>query len=275
MTSKERIKRVFNFEKPDRVPTYDLVQTEMYPEDYFDFDIALLGPRDTEESRSKNKFRMLAAIDPFEDLSCAFGLEALLEKIAKDPVSVFGEFKKSASNSIKRLDAALGRDRDIDGIWLWSDMAYKKGLFFSTSFYKNYLFPLHKEICSFSVSKGLPVIMHSDGNLSGIMGLLIEAGFSGLHPAESSAGMDLEELKKKYKNKIVLIGNFKLDLLRHNNIKELVSSFKKRLDIAVEGSGYIFGFESPISSDIDIDKYKLVLDIVRGYGRTEDKSYIR
>jgi len=275
MTSKERIKRVFNFERPDRIPTYDLIQSEMYPEDYFDFDIALLGSRDTEASGSKNKFRMLVAIDPFEDLSCAFGLEGLLEKIAKDPVSVFDEFKKSAAKTIKRLDVALGRDRDIDGIWLWSDMAYKNGLFFSTPFYKNSLFPLHKEICSFSASKGLPVIMHSDGNLNSIMPLLVEAGFSGLHPAESSAGMDLEDLKTKYKNKIVFMGNFKLDLLRHDNIEELVSTFKGRLDIAVEGGGYIFGFESPISSDIDIDKYKLVLDIVRGYGRTEDKSYIR
>ncbi len=275
MTSKERIKKVFNFERPDRIPTYDLIQSKMYPEDYFDFDIVLLGCRDTEESRSKNKFRMLVAIDPFEDLSCAFGLESFLQKIAKDPVSVFDEFKRSTSKTIKRLDVALGRDSDIDGIWLWSDMAYKKGLFFSTSFYENSLFPLHKEICSFSASKGLPVIMHSDGNLNSIIPLLIEAGFSGLHPVESSAGMDLEELKKKYKNKIVLMGNFQLDLLRHDNIEDLVSTFKRRLDIAVEGSGYIFGFESPISSDIDIGKYKLLLDIVRRYGRTEDKSYIR
>ncbi len=163
------------------------------------------------------------------------------------------------------MDVALGRDRGIDGIWLWSDMAYKNGLLFSTSFYKNSLFPLHKEICSFSASKGLPVIIHSDGNLNSIMDLLVEAGFSGLHPAESSAGMDLEDLKKKYKNKIVLMGNFKLDLLRHNNIEELVSTFKRRLDIAVEGSGYIFGFESPISNDIDINRYKTLLNIVKEY----------
>lgn len=265
MTSKERIKRVFNFERPDKIPAYDLVQNGMYPADSFDFDIVLLGRRDTEGAKSKNKFRMLTAIDPFEDLSCAFGLEPLLEKIAKDVASVFGEFRKSAGKTIKQLDAALGRDKDIDGIWLWSDMAYKNGLFFSTSFYENYLFPLHKEICSFSASKGLPVIIHSDGNLNSIVSFLIEAGFSGLHPIESSAGMDLEELKKKHKNKIVFMGNFQLDLLRHNNIEEMISTFKRRLDIAAEGSGYIFGFESPISGDIDINRYKTLLNIVKEY----------
>ncbi len=263
MTSRERVKKVFNFEEPDRVPVYDLVGHGVYPED--DFDIALLDHTDTEESRSKNKFRMLAAIDPFEDLSCTFGLEGLLEKIAKDPVSVFNEFKRSTRKTLKRLEVALGRGSDIDGIWLWSDMAYKKGLFFSSAFYEDFLFPLHKEICSFSASKGLPVIIHSDGNLNSIISLLIEAGFSGLHPVESSAGMDLEELKNKYKNKMVFLGNFQLDLLRYDNIEEVLSTFKRKLDIAREGSGYIFGFESPIGEDIDINRYKTLLNIVKEY----------
>ena len=144
-------------------------------------------------------------------------------------------------------------------------MAYKKGLFFSSAFYEDFLFPLHKEICSFSASKGLPVIIHSDGNLYSIISLLIEAGFSGLHPVESSAGMDLEELKNKYKNKMVFLGNFQLDLLRYDNIEEVLSTFKRKLDIAREGSGYIFGFESPIGEDIDINRYKTLLNIVKEY----------
>ena len=75
MTSRERVERVLSFEMPDRTPVYDLIQNKTYTEDRFDFDIALSGHRDTEASRPKNKFRMLAAIGPFEDVSCAFGME--------------------------------------------------------------------------------------------------------------------------------------------------------------------------------------------------------
>ena len=121
----------------------------------------------------------------------------------------------------------------------------------------------------------MPVVIHSDGNLSSIISDLIEAGFTGIHPVESSSGMDLVELKNKYKTKIVFLGNFELDLLRYENEEDLASILKRRLDVAADGGGYIFGFESPIASDIDIDRYKTVLNMVKEYGRATDNSFIR
>ena len=117
-------------------------------------------------------------------------------------------------------------------------------------------------------------MLHSDGNLNSIMPYLIEAGFDGLHPVELSSGMYLEELKHKYENKIVFFGNFKLALLKYD-IDTLQRIFEKRLDILTKSGGYVFGFESPITQGVDLDKYRTVLEMVKHYGSPANKNFIR
>ena len=97
MTSRERVKRVFQFEIPDRIPIYDLVQKGVYPEG--DFDIALLNDVNIKKPEVKDKFKMKPIMDPFEDISCALGLEYLLERIAKEPESV-GRTKKESGSKL-------------------------------------------------------------------------------------------------------------------------------------------------------------------------------
>ena len=97
MTSKERIKKVFNFEKPDRIPVYDMFQNGLRSE--YDFDIQILNSSNVSTQKGKDTFNMLPLMDPFEDLSNTFGLEELLLRIGKNPEEVYYEFKKSTSKT--------------------------------------------------------------------------------------------------------------------------------------------------------------------------------
>ena len=264
MTSKERIKKVFNFEKPDRIPVYDMFQNGLRSE--YDFDIQILNSSNVSTQKGKDTFNMLPLMDPFEDLSNTFGLEELLLRIGKNPEEVYYEFKKSTSKTLKQAGRTIAKNKDIDGIWLWADMAYNEGTFFSESFYITRLLPLHKEICTYFADRNMPVVLHSDGNLKAIMPYLIEAGFKGLHPVESQAGMGLEELNEKRDN-MVFLGNFSLDLLRFKEMEDLRPILARKLDFAKDKGGYVFGFESPITQDIDLDKYQKVIEFVKEYGR--------
>ena len=93
---------------------------------------------------------------------------------------------------------------------------------------------------------------------------LIEAGFKGLHPVESQAGMGLEELNEK-RNNMVFLGNFQLDLLRFKEMEDLRPILARKLDFAKDKGGYVFGFESPITPDIDLGKYQKVIEFVKEY----------
>ena len=55
--------------------------------------------------------------------------------------------------------------------------------------------------------KGVPVLLHSDGNIRGIMEDIIDAGFDGIQSIEPAAGMRIDEIKVKYGDQLVLMGN--------------------------------------------------------------------
>jgi len=273
MDSKERVKKVFNFELPDRLPVYDLLQNGLNLNPDIDYDIVIVNDLNADGQDVKDKFKMLACVDAFEDLCYTFGLESILWMIGKDAASVGAELKKSTYKMLRQMPERLEKYKDTNGVWLWSDIAYKKGLYFSKEFYVDKILPLHKEICAFFKNEGLPVVMHSDGNLNGIMPYLIEAGFSGLHPVESSSGMDILKLKNIYKDKIVFLGGLGLDILKRDSDESAISDLRRKIEILSEESGYILGFESPIGKDIDIEKYKSILKIVRECGKSVTSSY--
>jgi uroporphyrinogen-III decarboxylase len=266
MTSRERVKRVFNFKKPDRLPVFDLVCSDS--EDYksLDFDIEIINNAKIDINKTNNKFRMLEVNDPFQALSNIHGLENVLRGIAEEPSNISRGLKRIFHDIMEKTDSLIKKYEDIDGIWLWADIAYKRDLLFSENYYDKQILPFHKEICERFNSQHLPVVLHSDGNLNGIMPQIIEAGFRGLHPVEESSGMKLDELKQIYGDKIVFIGGFKVDIL--NTRYDIYEDILNRLDkINAFEVGYIFGFESPITEHIDIEKYAKIVKIIREYGR--------
>ncbi len=285
MTSKERIKRILDFKTPDRIGIMDMFWSETKrnwqallnkePEEHFDMDIRVLDcDRDIGRGVlneffseiNENRFLALSIRDPFQRYVDDVGLEIALENIGKDPKGAFKNFKKGLDEVLTRAIGILDKGYDFDGIWVFGDLAHKTGIFFSKEFYEKYLFPFHKEICYFFASYGIPTILHSDGNVSPIILLLIKAGFRALHPLQYTAGMDVELLKKEYKNDLVFFGNFDIDLLTLP--KERVRSFLvERLEVFKEGGGYIFGLDGPIGPSAKIEDYSFILNIVKRYGR--------
>jgi len=285
ITSRDRIKAILDFKTPDRVGLMDVFWDETRtrwseklkstPEDFFDFDIRLLDiERDISEDalkhfflgQHKNRFLAFSFREPFQRYADRVGLETALEHIGRDPRHVFAVFKKELDKTLTRAISILDRGYSFDGLWLFGDLAHTNGLFFSEEFYRRYLFPFHKEICYFFASYGIPTIMHSDGNISKIIPLLIEAGLRALHPLQATAGLDVKSLKKEYRNEIVFCGNFDLDLLRvpQEKARGIVI---ERLQAYKEGGGYIFGLDGPVSPDIDLDDYTFIIDLVKEYGK--------
>ena len=270
MNSKDRVKHLFNSEEPDTIPIHDFLQDD---NQQLDLDIEMvssgqiLNRKDTLKA-SNDKFRMLELEDPFQDLSNCIGLENVLMKIKEDNDFILQELLDRTMKMLAKAKVVIESEK-VDGIWLWGDIAYNGGTFFSDAFYLENLYPMHKKICSFFDAYNLPVVLHSDGNIKGILPYLVDAGFNGIHPLESSAGMDLEELQEKYGRHLVFFGNLNVDLLRNKNTDDIIKIVKSKLDSLDANSRYVFGFDSPITNDIDIDKYMDVLDFVRTYKNLE------
>ncbi|MEA3305210.1 MAG: uroporphyrinogen decarboxylase family protein [Candidatus Omnitrophota bacterium] len=261
------------------------------PQEYFDFDIRLFGFNQDFNPDSKNavsfervnnvstgeslkdnfeksnlamKFLTLSCMEPFEHIARAIGREKLLVLMAEDAGKAVRLFTDSSEFTLRICQSILDKGYCFDGAWLWGDLGYKKGLFFSTDYYNDYLFDFHKEFCGFFAKNNMPVIFHSDGNIRELMPRLIEAGIRAIEPLECGVGMDLAEIKREYGKDIVLFGG--IDELLFTDIKKTEEEIESKFGYLMKGGGYIYHADSPIPENVTFENYKKILELVKKYG---------
>jgi uroporphyrinogen decarboxylase len=156
-----------------------------------------------------------------------------------------------------------------DGVWLYEDLGYNKGLFCSPKVLSELIFPYYKEIVEFFHSCGVVVVLHSCGSQREALPLIVEAGFDALNPMEVAAGTDIFEYAEKYGDKLVFVGGFDKriieshdkDLIRRE-VRKFIRGMKER------GARFIMGSDHSISTNTDYQDYLCFLEAYR-----EDMAY--
>jgi uroporphyrinogen decarboxylase len=87
---------------------------------------------------------------------------------------------------------------------LGDDAGHSAGPMISPGMWRRFIFPQHRRIVD---SLDAPVIWHSDGDITALLPMAIEAGFAGIHGLDPIAGMDLARVKREYGRDLALIGN--------------------------------------------------------------------
>lgn len=139
------------------------------------------------------------------------------------------------------------------GCIIGDDFAYNQRLFISPKDFQECIFPGLRDIVE-SVKKYHGVVfLHSCGDLTKLIDLLVSAGFDGVHGLAPSAGNDLQEIKKKTNRKLTLMGFFEIDSLNPSQIETL----KKRiLGWIIDQGGYILGSSGGLSLNTPIDSFR-------------------
>ncbi|GEM_PF-2643131 len=270
MQAKERIKKIFKHEQPDRIGIFDffdeitiinwqkqaLLPTNIDISEYFDFDLDFKAYKP-----GKNKFAMLALNGPFQQMAAKCGLQQALIDLAREPQQVKEFFKNSLNNIFSEYKKHKEKGLRPDGIWLYEDIAYDNGLYFSEEKYKNSLFDFHKEISLFFENEGLFTVFHCDGNIEKLLLFLIKAGFSGTHPVQESCNPNILRIKKDCTNAITFMGAVSIGRLKgyHQDIIEKIEALK-------ENANYIFCFDGPIPQDTEFNIYKDLLTQIHEAG---------
>lgn len=125
-------------------------------------------------------------------------------------------------------------------ILVGDDLAYDSGPFIPPHLLRKYVFPYLSEEAKKAHDLGLPAILHTDGNITSLVGEIADAGFDGLHSLQPSCGVDIVRIKKDWGERLCLMGNVDLDTLLTLGRPEQVEREVRRLirDVA-PGGGYI------------------------------------
>jgi len=161
------------------------------------------------------------------------------------------------------IDAADGL---LDGFVIWGDMAYKKGLFFAPTYWREYFKPWVKAMADYAHEKELPVMYHGCGNINEIFEDFIEIGIDALNPMEVKADMDVVRLRRQYGHQMAFCGGSDIRAWETGDQEQIRKEVLYRLN-AAKGGGYIFQSDHSVASDVTGPMYDYIINMVREYGK--------
>ncbi len=224
------------------------------------------GLANNKTAQEDGKFVCFSAACGYDGLQQYLRSEQLLTTILEDPDWVKEMVTTLAENIIIMAELMLMNGFRFDGAFLFNDMGYKNGLLFSPDAYKKTHYDADRLLYAYFHSKGMRTMLHSCGNVSELVPVLIDAGLDCLQPLEVKAGMDLINLKAKYGDSLSFMGGIDVRLMADEDPSKIEEEIKRKLVAAKSGGGYIYHSDHSVPKNVSFQQYCLVMELVKKYG---------
>jgi len=194
-------------------------------------------------------------------------LPLFLETMIDEPRLVERYLAATTEGMITILRAQL--ELGVDGILGAEDWCFGGGPLVSPEMFRRFMAPHLKRIVEECHRAGIPYLKHLDGNTTVLLDILVEeVGIDGLHSIEPPAGMDIAWVKRRYGERITLLGNIDCaHLLSFGSPAEVVEAVKRILRVASPGGGHVFASSNSIHSGVSPQSFRIMVEAVREFGR--------
>jgi hypothetical protein len=178
---------------------------------------------------------------------------------------------KKMLERVEAFETQLGLNQikmGVDLMFVGGDVAYDKGMFYSPDTWRNFFKPVLRNMCQAfkSAKPDLKILYHGCGNASVIFDDLIECGIDAYQSLEVKAGLDVVELKKKYRNRLAFVGNIDVRDVLTGDKRNLERDVLRRLN-AAKGGGYIPMSDHSVPDNVPVDNYDFYMDLINAYGQ--------
>ncbi|MHA1269139.1 MAG: uroporphyrinogen decarboxylase family protein [Candidatus Helarchaeota archaeon] len=198
----------------------------------------------------------------------SFGFDTFVKLIFKEKKfmkKVFRDLGEFSVNVVNNICENVGAEL----FWMWDDQAHKTGTFLTPNQFKEFVLPELKRICEACHKNGAKIIMHTDGNIEKIISDLVnEAKVDGLNPFEPGASMDIIDAKKKWGDKIALVGNVDpIEYLAHGTPELVEARVKELIKNCAPGGGYIISSGHSINPSVSYENFMAMINTAKKYGK--------
>ena len=243
---------------------WERIKPRLKPSDYrVDW---VSGLRNFHREYSRGRFITYNAPVGYDKIQNYVASPRLLKAVLKEPEWVTDMYWTDAKLVMEMCDRMIRGGFKFDGVFLFCDLGYRGGLFFSPKHYEEQLHPVFKELCRFFHSRGMYVLLHCCGKVKDLIPYFIEEGIDCLQPLEVKAGMDLIELKEKYGDKISFMGGIDVRLMALDDPRPIEEEIKRKITVAKEGGGYIYHSDHSVPKNVSFKQYRRVIELVKKYG---------
>jgi len=190
------------------------------------------------------------------------GFEKLFLDIALDPGFV-GELL----DRITEIQLVLIRrflELGIDGGYFGDDYGAQKSMLFSPADWRKLIKPRLARLFSPFRTRGLPIIMHSDGQIQKILQDLVEIGLTALNPVQPEV-LDHAWLQHTFNGKLAFYGGISTQtVLPHGQPQEVQAAIEACLrDLAPEGTGLLLAPSHRMMTDIPLSNVEALVAAFR------------
>ena len=203
----------------------------------------------------------------YERLWTIRGMNDLLADLLLEPERVMRLTHAIRDYHLKVIRGYAGAG--VDAFYTSDDMGTQTSLFFSPHVFRKFLKPAYADLISEAHSHGMKFWLHACGNMTSIIGDLIEIGLDVLHPIQPYA-MDPQATAEAFGDRITFMPGIDVQhLLPHCTPEEVIAGTKTLIDTFLRpGGGMIVSMSNAIHTDVSYDNIQAFMQTAYEYGRS-------
>jgi len=226
---------------------------------------------DLVREKSGDKYFLMLHGDATYGIPGGHNMEAFSYRLIDDPVGVKAEAEKDVNHALE--SAKRLRDHGgLDGFALCADYCLNTGPFLSPAQFAGFVTPYLAKLIKGYRAMGFYTIKHTDGNIMPIIDQLVECNPHALHSLDPQAGVDIAEVKRRYGERVCLIGNVNCGLMDTGTDEEVRQSARDALAGGMPGGGYIFSTSNCVYTGMKLTRYEAMLKVWRKEGNYPEEK---
>ncbi len=193
------------------------------------------------------------------------GFENFCLKLADEPDLVGDVVGWLGASQLAVLEILLQHEC-VGTVWLPDDLAYNSGPVVSPRVYRRTVYPWYARIVERCHAAGLPVGLHSDGDLGRLLPDLVDCGFDAIHPFEPPMN-DIVAIKRRWGARIAVAGNIDLkNTLCAGTPADVETEVRQKVAALAPGGGWLLGSSNSIPDFVPVENYRALLAASHTYG---------
>ena len=189
------------------------------------------------------------------------GMENLLCDMMGNPEFTEDLLDAIVDYNLKIIEQAV--KYPVDGIRFGDDWGQQTGMIMGPKLWRRFLKPRLAKMYGKVKEAGLPVFIHSCGNIEEVLPDLIEIGLDVYNPFQPEV-INIYEVKKKYGDKLSFWGGVSTQkLLPYGTPDDVKKEARKLINEIGRGGGYILAPAHAIPGDVPLENILALIDVVQ------------
>lgn len=192
------------------------------------------------------------------------GMLTFMKDLHMNPEMAEAILEKLVEYGCELADRLL--DLGCDGIQLSEDWGNNHSLFISPALWRRYFKPRYRRVFDRAKRRGKLVFFHSDGNITPIVGDLVEIGVDSLNPVQPEC-MDQLEVKRMYGGRVTIdTGVSNQRTLPFGSVADVRREVLYALGNLAPGGGFVYGTSHYAMYEVPVENVVALYETCRRYG---------